>query len=478
MRITIIGGGPGGYTAAFEAARRGHAVTLVENRFLGGTCLNRGCIPTKTLRSSADALALARRLTDYGATGCPDAAPVLEGLRQRKDNVISILRQGLEKTCERLGVRLVRGTGRIRCAGSVIVENGEGQEDVAGDAILLATGSRVLELPGLPFDHSFICSSDDALELTRVPKRLLIVGGGVIGCEMACIYSTLGSDVTVIEGQDRLLPMPGVDHDVSALLAREFRKQKIRLLTGKTLAGVKLENDAVKGAAVPSPFAAPSGASDTGAPAGAPVALEGDMVLVTVGRLPNTEGLGLAEAGVVMDARGWIMVDEHFQTSVAGIYAVGDILGPAHIMLAHVAAAEALCVVDTLDGKPQPMRYDAVPSAIFTTPEIGLVGLEEKEAADRHGRIVCGMTQMRELGKAHAMGELAGFFKVVAAAEDGALLGASIVGAHASDMIAEAGLALSTGLNVRQIAATVHAHPTLAEGFAEAAAAAVRQMKA
>ena len=473
MRITIIGGGPGGYTAAFEAARRGHAVTLVENDSLGGTCLNRGCIPTKTLRSSADALALARRLADYGLDGCPQPAPVLEALRRRKENVIGILRQGLEKTCGRLGVRLVRATGRVRSAGLVLAEGSDGQEEIVGDAVIIATGSRVLELPGLPFDHTFICSSDDALDLASIPARLLIVGGGVVGCEMACIYRALGSDVTVIEGQDRLLPMPGVDEDISTLLAREFRKQKIRLLTGRTLTGVTVADGAVAGEAVPAPFAAPAASAD----AAAPVPLAGDMVLVTVGRLPVTEGLGLADAGVAVDARGWVMVDEGFQTSVPGIYAVGDILGPAHIMLAHAAAAEALCVVDTLCGAAHPMRYDAVPSAIFTSPEIGLVGLDEKEAA-RRGKIVCGLTQMRELGKAQAMGELAGFFKIVAAADTGALLGASIVGAHASDMIAEAGLALTAGLNVRQIAATIHPHPTLTEGFAEAAAAAVRQLEA
>ena len=472
MRITVIGGGPGGYTAAFEAARRGHAVTLVENGFLGGTCLNRGCIPTKTLRSSADVLELASRLTAYGVSGCPQPEMDLAALRRRKESVINILREGLEKTCARLKVTQLRGTGRVRSAASVLVDGEDGHREVAGDAVILATGSRVLELPGLIFDHEHICSSDDALELKRIPRRLVIVGGGVIGCEMACIYRALGSEVIVIEGQDRLLPMPGIDRDVSALLGREFRKQKIRQLTGRTLAQVTVTDGTVRGVAEASPFAPEPGGKV------APETLEADMVLVTVGRSPSTGGLGLAEAGVAVDRRGWITVDERLQTSVPGIYAVGDILGPSHVMLAHVAAAEAGCVVDGLCGMPRAMRYNAVPSAIFTAPEIGAVGLDEDQARARGGRVVCGVTQMRELGKAQAMNELAGFFKIVADAENGAVLGASIVGAHATDMIAEAGLALSAGLGVRQVAESIHAHPTLAEGLGDAAAAALRGMEA
>lgn len=335
MRITVIGGGPGGYTAAFEAARRGHAVTLVENGFLGGTCLNRGCIPTKTLRSSADVLELASRLTAYGVSGCPQPEMDLAALRRRKESVINILREGLEKTCARLKVTQLRGTGRVLSAASVLVDGEDGHREVAGDAVILATGSRVLELPGLIFDHEHICSSDDALELKRIPRRLVIVGGGGIGCEMACIYRALGSEVIVIEGQDRLLPMPGIDRDVSVLLGREFRKRKIRQLTGRTLAQVTVTDGTVRGVAEASPFAPEPGGKV------APETLEADMVLVTVGRSPNTGGLGLAEAGVAVDSRGWITVDERLQTSVPGIYAVGDILGPSHVMLAHVAAAEA-----------------------------------------------------------------------------------------------------------------------------------------
>lgn len=461
MRLTIIGGGPGGYTAAFHAARKGCEVTLIESLAIGGTCLNRGCIPTKTLRATADALTLAGHLADFGVTGVGNAGIDLEAVRKRKENVINILKGGLEKTCAALKVRLVQGKASIVNAKSVNVQTAEGTETVEGDAVIIATGSNILELPGLTFDHKYVYSSDDALDLTHIPERLVIVGGGVIGCELAGIYHAFGSKVTVVEGQDRLLPMPSVDQDVSSLLSREMRKLKIKMLTGKTLKDVRVEDNVVRATVAPSPFVA-------NAPAGEE-AIEADMILVTVGRCPAVEGLGLAEAGVAQDKRGWIEVNDRLETSVPGIFAIGDILGPSRVMLAHVAAMEGLCVVDSLCGEAHAMRYDAIPSAIFTAPEIGEVGLTEQQARDAGHNVVCQTTQMRELGKAHAMNELPGFFKIVADADSGKVLGVHIVGAHASDMIAEAGLAVTTGTSVADMAHTIHAHPTLAEGLFEAA---------
>ncbi len=471
MRITIIGGGPGGYTAAFAAAQKGCDVTLVEADSLGGTCLNRGCIPTKTLRASADALLTGMRLAEYGVTGCGEPGIDLDAVRRRKENVINILKTGLEKTCAHHKVQVITGTGRVVDAHTTVVRNATGEETVInGDAIIIAAGSRTLQLPELTVDHTYICSSDDALQLTHVPQRLIIVGGGVIGCEMACIYRAFGSSVTVVEGQDRLLPMPSVDQDVSTLLNREMRKQKIKILLGKTLSDVRIENGVVHGTVGPSPFTAQASNVQE------PETLEADMVLVTVGRVPATE-LGLAEAGIAVDKRGWITVDDNLQTSVPGVYAIGDILGPSRVMLAHVAAMEAHCVIDSLCGSQHAMAYDAVPSAIFTTPEIGEVGLSEAQALQTGANVVCGVTQMRELGKAHAMGELPGFFKVVADADSGRVLGVHIAGAHSSDLVAEAGLAINMGATLHDIAHTIHAHPTLAEGLHEAVHAALRAMK-
>lgn len=464
MRLTIIGGGPGGYTAAFAAAEKGCDVTLIENSALGGTCLNRGCIPTKTIRASADALCMAARLAEYGVRGCETPGIDPHAVRKRKESVIAILKGGLEKTCAHLKVTCLHGTATVVDAHRVTVHSDAGKSTVSGDAVVIATGSRVLELPGLGFDHRFILNSDDALELETIPSRLVIVGGGVIGCELACIYRAFGSAVTIVEGQDRLLPLPSVDKDISTLLNREMRKQKIKVKTGRTLKDVYVKDNVAHGTVAVSPFA-DTAASTTEQEEN----IEADMIFVTVGRLPATEGLGLEEAGIAVDSRGWITVNDRLETSAPGIYAIGDVLGPSHVMLAHVAAMEGLCVVDSLLGQSRPMNYEIVPSAIFTFPEIGAVGLSESQARDTYPHVACGTVQMRELGKAHAMGELPGLIKIVADADTGRVLGVHIAGAHASDLIAEAGLALKTKTTLNDIAATIHAHPTLAEGLFEAA---------
>ena len=440
IRLTVIGGGPGGYTAAFAAARAGMSVTLVESGNLGGTCLNNGCIPTKTLKASVDALELALRLSQFGITvqGAPAVDPA--AVLARKEKVCATLRGGLEKACASLGVRLLKGRGRLVHAGLVEASTAEGPVSVEGDRVILATGSGALELPGLPVDHTHILTSDDALALDRVPASIAIVGGGVIGCELAFIYQAFGSKVTVVEGQNRLLPLPSVDADMSALLQREMKKRRIGCELGRTLKDVRVEGGMVRAMLGASPFIKePTPAQMKETP------IEAETVLVTVGRAPNTAGLGLAEAGVAVDGRGWIRADEHMRTSLPGVYAVGDALGPSKIMLAHVAAAEGLCAVRDCLGHDGRMDYSAVPSGIFTSPEIGCVGLAEAQASEAGRDVRTATFQMRELGKAQAMSELPGMFKIVSDGATGKVLGVHIAGAHATDLIAEAGLALRLG---------------------------------
>lgn len=469
--LTVIGAGPGGYTAAFAAARAGMSVTLVESDRMGGTCLNNGCIPTKTLKASADALEVALRLAEFGirAAGSPTVDPV--AVLARKEKVCDTLRGGLEKACARFKVTLIKGRGTVVSANKVDVTLDDGsQSSVDGDAVLIATGSRVLQLPGLTFDHKHVISSDDALKLDHIPARLIIVGGGVIGCEMAFIYRAFGAQVTVVEGQDRVLPLPSVDTDMSSLLQREMKKRKITCECNRTLKDVRVEDGVVRATLGPSPFLKePTPAQQKEVP------VEADMVLVTVGRVPDTEGLGLESAGIASDNRGWIVANEYLETSVPNVYAIGDILGPQKVMLAHVAAVEGLCVVDALMGKRRAMDYSAVPSGIFTSPEIGCVGMSEAQAVAAGHTVRCASFQMRELGKAQAMAELPGMFKLVTDAATGKVLGAHIAGAHATDMIAEATLALHMGASAQDIADTIHAHPTLAEGFYEAALMACEQ---
>ena len=465
-RITVIGAGPGGYTAAFAAARAGAQVTLVESAAMGGTCLNTGCIPTKTMKASAEALETAHRLAEFGITAVGQAQVDMAAVVARKDRVGQVLRGGLEKSCTALKVTLLRGKAELQGKGIVEVTAADGgKTSVESDSIILATGSRSLNLPSLPVDHTHILTSDDALNLTRVPERLLIVGGGVIGCEMAFIYRAFGSKVTIVEGQNRLLPIPSVDEEMSKLLQRESKKCGIATELGRTVSSVAVQADGtVKAVLGPSPFVeAPTAAQQ------AITECVVDAVLVTIGRVPNTEGLGLEKAGVATDARGWITVNDTMQTSAANIYAIGDVLGPSKIMLAHVAAVEGLCAVANCLGKPESMDYSVVPSGIFTSPEIGTVGLAEAEAKAKGIEVRTSIFQFRELGKAQAMGELAGVFKLICDAKTGKLLGAHIAGAHATDLIAEATLAIRMGATAEDLARTIHAHPTLAEGVYEAA---------
>lgn len=464
-RITIIGAGPGGYAAAFEAARKGAQVTLIEKAEMGGTCLNTGCIATKTVKASAEALELARRLKEFGVVqpGGADGAFAVDmaAVLERKNRVRGILRGGLEKACSALKVRLVRGEASLPGGTAVKVRTADGEEIIESDDVIIATGSRCLDLPSLPVDHKYILNSDDALELTEVPGRLLIVGGGVIGCELAFIFRTFGSDVTVVEGLERLLPLPAVDDEISKLLQREAKKRGIRAELARTVKSAAVKDGKVACVLAPSPFVKNA--------AGAESSLEVDMLFVTVGRSPNVGGLDLGRAGVLTDERGWIKVDDFMRTSARNIYAIGDVTGPSRVMLAHVATAEGLCAVSNCLGDEKAMDYAAVPSGIFTSPEIGVVGLSESEALKHGFKARSAVFQFRELGKAQAMGELPGLFKLVCDEESGRILGAHIAGAHATDLIAEAALAVKNGLGVKELAKTIHAHPTLAEGLYEAA---------
>lgn len=465
MRITIIGAGPGGYTAAFEAAKNGAQVTLVESHKLGGTCLNWGCIPTKTLRASADALETIHKAAEYGLTGSCDIKANMPAIIERKARVSATLRGGLEKTCAKLKVNVIFGRAKVVSASLVKVVKEDGSiEDVAGDKVIIASGSSSLNLPSLPIDHKYILDSDDALELQYVPESILIVGGGVIGSELAFIYRTFGSKITIVEGQTRVLPVPSIDEEMSKLLQREMKKAGIGVELCRTVNNATIVDGKVRAVLGPSPFLAevPESAKKE-------LILEADVLFVTVGRVANTSGLELAEAGIELDPRGYIVANEYLETNVPGIYAIGDILGPARIMLAHMASTEGLAVAHNCLGAKEIVKYDVVPSGIFASPEIGDVGLTETQAKAKGYDVGISIFQFRELGKAQAMGELPGVFKLVIDRKTEKVLGGHIAGAHATDLIAEVALAIQLGATVKDIAHTIHSHPTLAEGVFEAA---------
>ena len=465
-QLVIIGGGPGGYAAAFAAARQGLKVTLIEQEGIGGTCLNWGCIPTKTLKATAEKLEFLHQAAQFGLKLA--AAPELDwpAVSARLGKVKETLRGGLAKTCASLGIELISGRGGLLPGLGVAVDLADGsRKEIKADFIILATGSRPAGLPGLAIDGELVLSSDHALRLGQLPKKLIIVGGGVIGCEFACIFRTFGVEVDIVEGLDRILPLPSVDAAMSRLLFREMKKMKIGLYLGAT---VRKTTPKAGGGLVaelgPSPFI------DGDPPAPLPDSLEGDMLLLTVGRTPNTDGLGLAEAGVTLDSRGWISVDDRLRTSAPNIYAIGDVLGPKHVMLAHVASFEGETVVANILGQDRAMDYNVVPSAIFTMPEVGSVGLSEDEAAQKGLNVRAGSLLVRELGKAQAAGEIAGEFKLIVDADTDKILGAHVIGPHATELIAEMSLAIAAGATLADIRRTIHAHPTLAEGWHELAA--------
>jgi len=333
---------------------------------------------------------------------------------------------------------------------------------VGWDRLILALGSEQADIPAFPFDGQRIISTNDALCLQEVPESILILGGGVIGCEFAFILSALGAQVTVVEALSRMLPLPWVDEDSSKVLEREMKKRKITLMLNQTISGVDIDGEKCR--AVVGPY------SDEQEPEhkAKTIVVEIDKVLICVGRKPAAEGIGLEQLGIKRDESGWIVAGERMETSAAGVYAIGDILGPSKIMLAHVASREGIIAAENAMGGHKIMNYEVVPGAAFTMPEVANVGLTEAGAKDRGYHIRSDSVLFRNLGKPHVIGEIAGHAKIVSESDSGRVLGVHMVGPHASDLIAEAALGMQLGCTVQDIAETIHAHPTLAEVLFEA----------
>jgi dihydrolipoamide dehydrogenase len=319
-------------------------------------------------------------------------------------------------------------------------------------------------IPGLPFDGEKIISSNEALGLKEVPESLVIVGGGVIGCEFACLMSALGAKVTLVEALERLVPLPSVDADCSKVLLREMKKRKVTVHLQKTVQAVHFADEGLNVVLGPSPF---GGASEATLPPAAP--LSAKKVLVCIGRAPLTRNIGLEKLDVKLDSRGWVKVDESMRTTAADVYAIGDVLGPQKIMLAHVASVEGRVAAENALGGRLSMDYGAVPGAIFTLPEIATVGLTEAQAVEQGLAVRTASVLFRTLAKAQVLGELAGEAKIVAEESTGRVLGVHLIGAHATDLIGEGTLAVQTGRTIDELAGTIHAHPTLTEAMLEVA---------
>jgi dihydrolipoamide dehydrogenase len=444
--IVVLGAGTGGYTAAIRAAQLGANAALIEFREVGGTCLNRGCIPTKALIGSLEAMEKAGRSQTFGFSA-GSVAPDLPGMMDRKRRIVSQTVQGVEKLLAGNGVRLIRGRGVLESERRVRVALPDGGEIRLGaKAILVATGSEPARPKIFPFDGNRVMTSDDILRAEDVPKSLLIVGAGAVGVEYARIFRSLGSEVVLIEMMDQVLP--GADARIAQTLSSSMRRKGIRILTKTPVEKMEITADGV-----------------TAALAGGET-VRTERALVSIGRVPNTAGIGLEEAGVRMRG-GFVVADESGRTSVPGVYAAGDVAGKR--MLAYTAAAEGMRAVEHALGRPVPAADSVVPLTVFSDPEAAWVGLTEKEAAEKGMEVRVGRFFFAALGKAAAIGETEGFAALVAEKSSDRLVGGQVVGPHASDLIAEITLAVRLRATAGDVAATLHSHPTLAEAVMEAA---------
>ncbi|MEC7942779.1 MAG: dihydrolipoyl dehydrogenase [Pseudomonadota bacterium] len=451
--LIVIGAGPGGYVAAIRGAQLGLKTACIEKRATaGGTCLNIGCIPSKALLHSSEKYEeVSKHLANHGVK-VGKVELDLKALMARKDKVVEDLTKGIGFLFKKNKVKSIRGSARILKPGEVEVVGENGSETFTTRNIIIATGSDVAPLPGVEIDEERIVSSTGALSLTKVPKHLVVVGGGYIGLEMGSVWRRLGSKVTVVEFLDTIVP--NMDNELGTTLQKTLREQGIEFKLSTRVTRAQVSKTQVTLSVEP----ADGGDVDD---------IKCDVVLVSIGRIPFTEGLGLQEVGIEMDKRGVIQVDDHFKTNVDGIYAIGDVIPGA--MLAHKAEEEGIACVEHLAGKVSHINYDAIPAVVYTWPEVASVGKTEEQLQDAGLTYKIGNFPFIANSRARANGSTDGFVKILADADTDEVLGVHIMGPDAGTMIAELALAIEFGASSEDIARTCHAHPTLNEAIKEAA---------
>lgn len=443
--VAVIGGGPGGYPAAIRAAQNGKSVALIEAKELGGTCLNRGCIPSKTLIANAEVLHKIQDAKDFGIT-VGSVTFDFSKMIDRKDNIVTKIRKSLEGLIASNKITLLRGFGKLVSPHAIKIL-GQDNLEIFADNIIIATGSEPRNIPTFPFDHKKIHDSTSLLNLRELPKKLAIIGGGIIGCEFASLYSILGVEVVIIEMMPRIIPMEA--ESVSTALTKAFIKKGIKIETNAVVETIDTSGKGVK----------------VQLPAGKYI--DADIALVAVGRKLNTSDIGLDKAGVLVQENGIISVNEHMETNIKGVYAIGDIA--SKWWLAHVATHQGLVAANNATGHPTRMNYNAVPSVIFTHPEIATVGLSLEQALKEGHQASLGQFPFSALGKSQAALQTDGFAQIVVDKSTGQVLGAQVVGYEASSLIAEMAIVIANELTVECITETIHAHPTIAEAWMEAA---------
>jgi len=447
--IAILGGGPGGYVAALRAAQLGAQVTLIEEKAIGGVCLNVGCIPTKALLRSAEVYRAFRQAEAFGLRVEGNVMPHWPAIQARKESIVQQLVQGVEKLLHRAGVHVVQGRGRFVGPRTLEVMTADGTQRVEARHVVIATGSRPVRLPLPGIDLPGVIDSSGALALETLPKQLLIIGGGAVGVEFADIFNAFGVKVTVVEMLDRLLPQ--MDADLGPALAWTLGQRGVQFYLRSRVTRVDAVGDGLR-----TTIATPDGEVD----------IEANRVLVAVGRRPNAEDLGLEAAGVRFDKAG-ISVDAQMQTNVPGIAAVGDVTGGP--LLAHVAMRGGEVAVENALGHTATLDLKTIPWCVYTDPEVASVGLTEAQAREEGYDVRVGRFPLNASGKALTYGETDGFVKVVSEARFGEVLGLHVVASHASDLIHEGGLALALEATLDELVTTVHGHPTLSEAVREAA---------
>lgn len=443
--IVVLGGGPGGYPAAIRAAQAGKTVALIEAKEVGGTCLNRGCIPSKTLIANAEVLKRAQEAEEFGVL-IGSLSFDFAKMVARKDRIVANVRKSLEGLIASNRIELIKGFGKLTSPTTVKV-TGQDNLIIQAGKIIIATGSEPRMIPAFPFDHDRILDSTSMLEIQKLPKSLVIIGGGIIGCEFASLYVALGVEVTLVEMMPSILPMES--QSVSSYLTKIFKKKGIKIYTNAFVESIQRDAKGVTVKLAAGEF------------------LSAEISLVAVGRSLNTSNIGLEAAGVLTTKEGLVAVNEKMETNVPGVYAVGDIA--SKWWLAHVASHQGIVAAKNACGIPAHMNYNAVPSVIFTDPEIGSVGLSLEAAIAAGYDATVSAFPFQALGKSQAAYQTEGFAQVITEKHTGQILGAQVVGHEASSLVAEMVVAISAELTVESITEAIHAHPTVAEVWLEAA---------
>lgn len=447
MKVAVVGGGPGGYVAALKAAMLGAEVTVIEKSRLGGTCLNVGCIPTKALLASSDVLRTVKEAKSFGINVEGEVKPDFQAIVARKQKITDELVAGIQFLFDKRGVKKIDGFGKLIDKNTIEVTKDDGSvEEVKADKIILANGSIPTVFPFMPYNGKNVITSDEVLSLEKLPKSMVIIGGGVIGSEIGQFYSSLGTKVTIVEVLPQILGR--MDSDGAKALARQFKKDKIKVMCNVATDSFEVSDDIVK-------LNLNNGKS-----------LEAEVVLLCTGRKPNLANSGVAEAGVKMTDRGFIEVNEYMETNLEGVYAIGDIIPGA--MLAHVASAEGMVAAENaVRGNGETVNYKSIPSCVYTEPEVAGVGKTEDELKAEGVEYHVGKFDFRGLGKAKAIGKIQGFIKILVDKDD-VIIGATLVGPHCTDLLTELSLAVGLGLKAKDVGKVIHAHPSLSEGIMEA----------